>query len=38
MAMNRAAMAKQMAKPPMASKGKKPAKTPMGMKKGGKVC
>jgi hypothetical protein len=38
MAMNRASMAKQMTKPSMPAKGKKPAKMPMGMKKGGKVC
>lgn len=38
MVTNRVAMAKQVAKPPMNAKVKKPAKMPVGMKKGGKVC
>lgn len=40
MAASRAAMSKQVSKPPMAKKGKKPPMMPMGkgMKKGGKVC
>lgn len=40
MATSRAAMSKQVSKPPMAKKGKKPPMMPMGkgMKKGGKVC
>lgn len=40
MAMSRTGMKNQVAKPPMAKKGKKAPMMPMGkgMKKGGKVC
>lgn len=40
MATSRTSMEKQIAKPPMAKKGKKAPMMPMGkgMKKGGKVC